>query len=233
MLTIADLLYPLLPIWVLYFTGAPGIIGGNFDLGLAMLFASYTDVMPSASQRATLFFLTTSMQYVAQAVCPPIGGWLMNLDDKGGTPEVALMVSFATSVLAGLVTIFFFPETLDRGRRGKSSGDTEGNAAEDDYVAASDEDTRRKGFGSRTRDWMKRKLEDTKIGVSGTGFGNLLLLAVSILCASVGIKATDWYGLVQYPVIKLGWTFPQVSTHNAFRYPADLDRRPPWFLFKR
>jgi MFS family permease len=118
---VADLLYPLLPIWTLYFTGAPGLIGGNFDLGLAMLFASYTDVMPSASERATLFFLTTSMQYVAQAFCPPVGGWLMNLDGNGGTPEVALIVSLATALVAAFVTIFFFPETLDKSRRDKPS----------------------------------------------------------------------------------------------------------------
>ena len=142
---LADLLYPFLPIWALYFTGAPGLIGGNFDLGLAMLFASYTDVMPFASQRATLFFLTISMQYVAQAFCPPIGGWLTNLDGKGGTPEVAMLVSLATALLAAFVTVFFYPETLDQGRRDKPSDTDLRGSAEEELLRASDQGSREIG----------------------------------------------------------------------------------------
>jgi MFS family permease len=207
---IADSLYPMLPIWTLYFTGAPGIIGGNFDLGFAVLFASYTDVMPSASERATLFFLATSMQYVAQAFCPPIGGWLMNLDGKGGTPEVAMMVSLATALLAAFVTIFFFPETLDKSMRARPSQNDQEFSAQEDQVQASNGVSQRSGLGEAIRDRLKKAWQDIKLGVSGAGFGNISLLAMSILCAAVGIKAMDWYGLIQYPVIKLGWTFPQV-----------------------
>jgi MFS family permease len=208
----ADVYYPLLPIWALYFTGATGLIGGNFDLGLAMLFASYTDVMPSASERATLFFLTTSMQYVAQAFCPPIGGWLMNLDGKGGTPDVALVVSTAAALLAVCITISFFPETLDKSKRDKPSENDRDASAQEDELRTSNEGFKHSRFDAIVWSRIKRTWKDIKLGVSGAGFGNILLLAVSILCATVGIKAMDWYGLVQYPVIKLGWTFPQVCT---------------------
>lgn len=215
----ADLLYPLLPIWTLYFTGAPGLIGGNFDLGLAMLFASYTDVMPSASERATLFFLTTSMQYVAQAVTPPIGGWLMNLDGKGGTPEVAMIASIAMAILAAFITIFFFPETLDKSRHDRPSHNDEGSSAQEADSRAPNAGVQRRGPGEAMRNKIRKTGEDIKLGVSGAGFGNILLLAVSILCAAIGIKAMDWYGLIQYPVIKLGWTFPQVGNLSQVPVP--------------
>ena len=210
LLILADLIYPLVPIWTLYFTGALSLIGGNFDLGLAMLFASYTDVMPSASEKATLFFLTTSMQYVAQAFCPLIGGWLMNLDGEGGTSEVAMVVSLATALLAAFVTIFLFPETLDKSRRGKPSDNAQEGSAQETQLRALNDDALGIGFGKAARSKIRKTWRDIKLGVSGAGLGNILLLAVSILCAAVGIKATDWYGLVQYPVIKLKWTFPQV-----------------------
>lgn len=35
----------------------------------------------------------------------------------------------------------------------------------------------------------------------------------------MGIKATDWYGLLQYHVIKLGWTFSEVCTFSDVRVP--------------
>jgi MFS family permease len=212
-LTMVDVCYPLLPIWALYFTGATGLIGGNFDLGLAMLFASYTDVMPSATERATLFFLTTSMQYVAQAFCPPIGGWLMNLDGNGGTPEIALVVSVAMALLAVFITIFFFPETLDKkSKRDKPSENGQDASAQEDQLRTSNEASKQSRSDAIVWGRIKRAWQDIKLGVSGAGFGNILLLAASILCATVGIKAMDWYGLVQYPVIKLGWTYPQVCT---------------------
>ena len=207
---VADLLYPLLPIWALYFTGLPGLISGNFDLGLAMLFASYTDVVPAASERATLFFLTTSMQYAAQVFCPLIGGWLMNLDGKGGTPEVALAASLATALLAACIAIFLFPETLDKSRRDKAPDYDQTGSDQENTMPASNHSDQRQTLGKAVRSKLREVWQNIKLGVSGAGFGNILLLAMSILCAGVGIKSIDWYGLVQYPVIKLGWTFPQV-----------------------
>jgi MFS family permease len=168
--------------------------------------------MPSASERATLFFLTTSMQYVAQAFCPPIGGWLMNLDGKGGTPDIALIVSIAVALLAVVIMIFFFPETLDKSKRDKPSENDQDASAQEDQLRTSNGGPKHSRFDAIVWSRIKRTWKDIKLGVSGAGFGNVLLLAVSILCATVGIKAMDWYGLIQYPVIKLGWTFPQVCT---------------------
>lgn len=192
-------LYPRVPIWTLYFTGVTGLIGGNFDVGLAILFASYSDVMPSASERATLFFLTTSMQYVSQVVCPPIGGWLMNLDGKGGTSEVAMGVGVGLAALAATLVIFFFPETLDKSKRGRNE---ESAGTLDD----SSSKPQNHGFSRFAKLWGKIKLS-----LAGVGVLNIVLLFVAMLCASIGIKSIDWYGLLQYPVIKLGWTFPQAS----------------------
>lgn len=136
----------------------------------------------------------------------------MNLGGEGGTSEVAMIVSLATALLSALVTIFFFPETLDKSRLDKPSHDNQEPAAQDDQRRASSEGTQPSGFGKAINGRMSKAWQDIRLAVSGAGFGNILLLAMSILCATVGIKATDWYGLVQYPVIKLGWTFPQVRS---------------------
>ena len=205
------LLYPILPIWTLYFSGAAGLIGGNFDLGLAMLFASYTDVMPSASERATLFFLTTSMQYVAQAFIPPIGGRLMNLDGKGGTPEIAIFTGLATSLLVMFVTMFCWPETLGESKSGKTSRDEQNTSDEDATLLSTNTSSKRPSLARVIGIKLHTISSDIALAVSGVGFLNILLLALSITSATIGIKATDWFGLVQYPVIKLSWTYPQAS----------------------
>lgn len=165
-----------------------------------MLFAAYTDVMPSATERATLFFLTTSMQYFAQTFTPAIGGWLMNLDGKGGTPQLNLYASFALAVLTALITIFFFPETVHESRDTKEPG----TAMENDTASDADQPPR----AGLTSAWYQRFAG----AVSGVGVANILLLSLSICFAATGIKAIDWYALVQYPVIKLHWTFPEASS---------------------
>ena len=136
----------------------------------------------------------------------------MNLDGKGGTPEVAMLVSVATALLAAFVTIVFFPETLDKSKRPKASDNDQTGAAREEVLAESNEGHQQRSSGEAARGRFRKAWHDIRVGVSGTGFANILLLSVSIFCATVGIKATDLYGLVQYPVIKLGWTFPQVRT---------------------
>ena len=121
-----------------------------------------------------------------------------------------MLVSLATAILAAFVTIFFFPETLDKTRHAKPANDDDDeDSAQEDQLPASNEDA----SGTKSSDMesgIRKTWTGIRLRVSGAGFGNTLLLAVSILCATVGIKATDWYGLVQYPVVKLGWTFSQV-----------------------
>jgi hypothetical protein len=134
----------------------------------------------------------------------------MNLDGKGGTPEVVMTVGFATALTAAFVAIFFFPETLDKRRLDRPSQVDQESSALEDQVQVSNEGAGKGKFGDVVRTRLKKTWQDIKLGLSGAGLGNILLLAVSILCAAVGIKAMDWYGLIQYPVIKLGWTFPQV-----------------------
>ena len=182
----------------------PGLIGGNFDIGLAMLFASYTDVMPSATERATLFFLTTSMQYLAQTFCPTIGAILMNLDGKGGTPVVNLTVSLILATITAVLTIFAFPETVQESRKDKSersSATTQDGSPEDPT--------------SPPHSWLSKQYHNLTANlhssISNIGILNITLLATSMLFAATGIKSIDWFALVQYPVLKLHWTFSQSS----------------------
>lgn len=204
----ADLGFPKVPIWTLYLSGTPGLIGGNFDVGLAMLFASYTDVMPSATERVSLFFITTSMQYVAQTCCPSIGAFLMNLDGNSGTPQVNLFVSLGLAIVTAIIAIFIFPETVHESRNSKadeaSSTEGDNNMSEESSAAASGQ--------RKANSWLSKRLQGVAETFSGVGIFNTSLLCLSICFAATGIKSIDWYGLIQYPVIKLHWTFPQASS---------------------
>lgn len=198
-----------MPIWALYLSGTPGLIGGNYDIGAAMLFASYSDVMPSATERASLFFLTTSMQYLAETTCPAIGAWLMNLDGKGGTPEVNLTVSLGLACLTAVITICLFPETVHESRQTIEVSASEANERD----SAEGTEPPQKG----TQSWARARLDGFAEAVSGVGIINISLLFVSITFAAIGIKAIDWYALVQYPVVKLHWTYPQASSIVAMQ----------------
>lgn len=197
--------FPRVSIWTLYLSGLPGLVGGNFDIGLAMLFASYTDVMPSATERATLFFLTTSMQYLAQTICPTIGAFLMNLDGKGGTPQVNLTVSLVLATFTAVLTIVAFPETVQESRKHKS----------EDIEPPHEEPLDTKASEENSKWWLQRQsrklFANLQASIAGVGVLNIFLLATSMLFAATGIKSVDWFALVQYPVIKLHWTFPQAS----------------------
>ncbi|KAF1991067.1 MFS general substrate transporter [Aulographum hederae CBS 113979] len=193
--------FPKVPIWTLYLSGIPGLIGGNYDVGLAMLFAAYTDVMPSATERASLFFLTTSMQYLAQTFCPTIGAFLMNLDGHGGTPQVNLAVSLSLTVITVLVTAFLFPETLHESKKASK--------------LPTDPENSRRPSGTEPSPPPSKKpslLTSVTEAVSNLGLLNLFLLSLSILLSASGIKSIDWFALIQYPVIKLSWSFPLASS---------------------
>lgn len=206
-----DLYFPKVPIWALYLSGLPGLIGGNYDVGLAMLFASYTDVMPVAMERASLFFLTTSMQYLAQTFCPSIGALLMNLDGKGGTPQVNLAVSLSLATVTAAITLFVFPETISESNR-TAVADA---PASENGEEPQDPDPMTNICETKSKKWLycrwKKLNHAFQESVSGVGVFNILLLALSIFFAATGIKTIDWFGLIQYPVIKLHWTFPQAS----------------------
>jgi len=206
-----DLYFPKVPIWALYLSGLPGLIGGNYDVGLAMLFASYTDVMPVAMERASLFFLTTSMQYLAQSFCPSIGALLMNLDGKGGTPQVNLAVSLSLATVTAAITLFAFPETISESNR-TAVADA---PASENGEEPQDPDPMTNICETKSKKWLycrwKKLNHAFQESVSGVGVFNILLLALSIFFAATGIKTIDWFGLIQYPVIKLHWTFPQAS----------------------
>jgi hypothetical protein len=144
------------------------------------------------------------MQYVSQAFCPIIGAWLMNLDGQGGTPEIAMTASLIAAVLTIAVTAIAFPETLDKCKTSKggctAAVDTDQEACKQHSVQEA------------VRLAMAKRWANMKAGVTGIGIGNICFLGLAILCTTIGIKANDWYGLVQYPVIRLSWTFPEASS---------------------
>lgn len=212
----ADLAYPALPIWTLYVSAFGAIIGANFELSIAMLFASYTDVIPSASQRASLFFVTTSMQYVGQAFFPILAGRLINLDGKGGTPEVSLYAALGTAVGTLAITFFLFPETMRKDETREETRPLMESGGDDDQQSEEpSQNIRSADVQSRSRLrhlLIKARTHSVEL-VSGIGSMNLLLLVISMLGASTAIKSIDMIGLVQYPVVKLSWTFSDVRPH--------------------
>ena len=195
------MLYPRIPIWALYITGITGL-GGNFDLAMAVLLASYTDVLPSTKERSTLFFLTTSMQYIAQAIFPALGSVLMNLDGKGGTPHIAFITSLGFTFLTLCITFFAFPETMtwERDLMCQVGGITTHSVMED-----TPHDNRRSGSKqeSSTNYTLRRSWISLQNFFSGIGLGSMALLVVSILSVSVGIKSIDWFGIVSDIAVNL------------------------------
>ena len=191
----------------MYLSGTPGLIGGNFDLGLAMLFVSYTDVMTSEAQRTTWFFLTTSMQYPAQAVVPMLSGVFMNLDGQGTTPEIALMIGLGCATISAILTIFFFPETVNESRRAQTADESYGKP---NGSGIGDSKRTSRVLGTWRRN-LKAAYHDTQDSVRGIGLTNMFLLSASILTAAIGIKSINWFGLVQYPVVKFHWKFSQAT----------------------
>lgn len=131
----------------------------------------------------------------------------MNLDGKGGTPHVNLSVSLGLAVLTMLVAIFLFPETIHESRQSKPVSAEEGQI---EVLSSQDQVSQDQKFSAATR-WLNQRLSGIQESISGIGLVNILLLSLSIMFAATGIKAIDWYGLVQYPVIKLHWSFSQAS----------------------
>lgn len=198
----------------MYISGVGALVGANFDLSLAMLLASYTDVMPSPKQRATLFFITTAMQYVGQAIFPLIAGWLINLDGEGGTAQVSLFVCLATAFLGLGITIFLFPETLKREGSATEAkplmkSSEEEDDSDDDFGATGKRATI--SFGGQLKTKLKISWASFNEVMSGVGVLNFLLLVISMLCTNTAIKSIDMFGLIQYPVVKIGWTFSNVG----------------------
>ena len=200
-----------MPIWSVYFGGLTALFGGNFDLGLAVLFASYTDVMPDATQRASLFFLTTSMQYIAQALCPSIGGLLMNLDGQGGTPLVSMALGISMGGIALCLVAFCFPETKDAAKK-LNLDNAGGTAAADNDMHASKVICQDKpsGLTASMRAALTAWVQTLRSGLAGLGIANAAALGLSMFMVAVGLKAIDWFGLVQYPVIRLRWSYSRV-----------------------
>ncbi|KAI9774273.1 MAG: hypothetical protein M1840_004167 [Geoglossum simile] len=198
------LTYPLLPIWTLYFSGSFALIGGNFDIGVAILFSSVADVVPSNTQRTTLFFIISSMMYVAQAIFAPIGGWLLNLDGEGGTLWVPYVIGISSEIgLAALIAVAY-PETLSKSptpehNSGRQSSSHESLKEQNILLKA-------KRQLSRV---IYRKWKELEQSVQGIGVGSMLLLGLVMLFVTTGTKACDWYALVQYPIMKFGWKYSQ------------------------
>lgn len=135
----------------------------------------------------------------------------MNLDGKGGTPQVNLAVSFLLASVTAMITLFVFPETISESSRTAAAdapASENGEEPQDPEPISNICETKSKKWLYFRWEKLNHAFQDS---VSGVGVFNILLLALSIFFAATGIKAIDWFGLIQYPVIKLHWTFPQAS----------------------
>ncbi|EME48155.1 hypothetical protein DOTSEDRAFT_69931 [Dothistroma septosporum NZE10] len=198
--------YPYLPIWVSFCGGLGGLIGANFDLNLAILLAAYNDALTSSTQVATYFFITTSMQYVGQVSFPLLAGKAINMDGKGGTPHVSLFISLGMAAAGLVISVLFFPETM------KKSEPPDGPDLSDNGG-----DGKRKGIKAMIAAKAKSIQEGFQRSVQGVGATNVILLIVAMFLATTAIKAVDWLGLIQYPVIKFGWKYNQSTFAMAIQ----------------
>jgi MFS family permease len=203
-----DLTYPLLPIWTLYFSGAYALIGGNFDLGVAILFSSVSDVVPSDTQRTALFFIITSMMYVSQAIFAPIGGWLLDLDGQGGTPWVPYVIGIGSEVGLAILIAVAYPETLTK----SPTLQHDSGHRSIPHKSIKERNVLQKAKRQLSQ-VIYRKWKEVGSSVQGIGIGPLLVLGSVMLLVTVGTKSCGWYALVQYPVMKFGWTYSQVTIY--------------------
>ncbi|KAI9821930.1 MAG: hypothetical protein M1827_002512 [Pycnora praestabilis] len=208
------LTFPLLPLWTMYVVNGFSIIGGNYDFGLAILFASVTDVVPSDAERTALFFLISSMLSVAQAFCPPLGGFLMDLDGKGGTPWVPFVIGIMAGGAAVVLTAVAFPETLEKPVKSPVSSQDDLasiHSLEAGMIPHVSWTSRTCALKDLTITYARRRWVETQNAVVGIGVASMVLLSFAMLCVSVGTKGLDWQGFMQYATLKLGWKFSQTS----------------------
>lgn len=139
------------------------------------------------------------MQYVGQVSFPLLAGKAINLDGKGGTSELSLFTSLGMAFAGLVISVLFFPETMKKPEQADipGGGDT-------------DECTKRKGVSAVIAAKAKSLGEGFQQSVQGVGATNVILLLVAMFLATTAIKAVDWLGLIQYPVIKFGWKYNQV-----------------------
>ena len=205
-----DFAYPRLPVWTMYFSGAFALFGGNFDFGLAIFFASITDIVKSDSQRTTLFFALSAMLPAAQLVSPALGGWLLEV----GGPWVPHVVALVSIFISVLLSIFAYPETMQPKDKAKLADMEEPPppAKAQDLAESSLSSSRiylRAAGGLKA--FFSQRYARLENAVAGIGVFSYALFFLSTLCFTIGIKSIDWYGLIQYAMIKLQWKYSQVS----------------------
>lgn len=135
----------------------------------------------------------------------------MNLDGNGTTPLVPIALGIAMGVVAVLLNVFFFPETKDAQKRLRL--EVGESLPEDDETSPNPKKVSGK-TGANPFKVIMRKTHDIaekmKSGLEGIGVLNCMALTLSIFLVSVALKAIDWFGMVQYPVIRLGWSYSRV-----------------------
>ena len=204
-----------MPIWSIYFSGALALTGGNFDFGLAILMASITDIVPSNSDRVTIFFILSSMLFVAQLICPLLGGILLDLDGEGGTPWVPYIIADAFIITAALLCIIAYPETLQKTAQESRNGTEDGP----EEVTP----TEIKSFRARSAAFCGHRVEQFRSGwihfrssCASLGIWSFFILELAMLCFTIGVKSIDWYGLMQYATLRLKWRYSEVSQLPPF-----------------
>ena len=123
---------------------------------------------------------------------------------------MSLFVSLATACLGLGINVFLLPETLHKKKNGDEKTplmreETE-HLGSDPVVTGTPE-----GFGCRLKNTLKMSWAHFNEAISAIGGVNFSILVTSMFCSNTAIKSIDMLGIVQYPVVKLGWTFSDVS----------------------
>jgi MFS family permease len=199
----------------MYFSGALAMTGGNFDFGLAIFVASITDVVPSHSDRVSIFFILSSMLFVAQLICPPLGGILLDLDGEGGTPWVPYLIADAFMICAAILCIVAYPETLQT-----SSQEPQQGPGEESPTNVESSQAKITAFCHQRLDKVKSGWTYFRSSCAGLGLSSLFILGVAMLCFTIGVKSIDWYGLMQYATWKLKWGASEVCQRPFLLYSS-------------
>lgn len=169
-------------------------------IAIAMLYTMLSDVVV-VDQRATVFFQFGAAFLTAQTISTPLSGWLMLFN-----MWLPLVVSFVL-LIALLLAVLFFPETLQLHRQAREEQRRSGNSSEteDDVDAPIErakssivQDIKRK-FLEGADDVWRFILGNTKVG----------FMMLSLVFVVLGKLAQEL--LLQYATKRYHWTWSEAA----------------------
>ncbi|KAI9894577.1 MAG: hypothetical protein M1814_001931 [Vezdaea aestivalis] len=230
------LMYPRVPIQLLYISGIFAIQGGNFDTGIAILYTSISDVIPRAEDRTSVFFVISAMLPLAQ-ITPPLGGVLLDLDGQGGTPWIPFLIALVSISISAILCATVYPETIQREKKPSSGTRSNGDSQTDNGAkphTIDDSETSsllgqghennhsnlkqrerpigtKPGLTVRTEDFFLRTWRAISETLDGLGLPSMILLTFAMFLVVVSRVTVDWQALQQYATIKLEWPLAKTT----------------------